>query len=802
MNSRFATVFSVLLLLAGVLVSGLLPGAYAQQNDVTVTIPEVEPDVGQTVTLSIETDLGGNEVDSYSNMEFTFDSSVINIVDVRDGDELSFGQITDQDTIRKEDTLRVSNIADAPVEGSGEFLEIEVELTQDAGIAFQLTPSNTDIFLKKSIFVLPDGSDLEVDSIDQGRVGQPSQSQFIHNAADPAAQTVDIYFGEERVLDDFSFRDATSFIDVLPAGIPVDVGVAPGGSGGPGDIIDSQTVTFDPDSTYTVVANGVLDPSQFVDNPDGEPIAFEFFVESGAKATAGSGEVDLRAVHGATDAPTVDIEEGTTTLLDDLTYRDVTTDYLTVTAEEKQILVTPGNEDNVLAPFEVDLSGLGGNAATVLASGFLDPEANQDGPGFALVAALPNGDVETFPPEDDIPIYEARLQGPDSTVTVEGTVTRAFGSYVRLQDASGPTGASGLVIRQTEDDSLGMAFREDITNDNITQGTRLQVTGTLSEFAGLLQINNEDFEDYNILGQGSLPPVQTVSLSDIQGPDGEDYESELIRVENLSFPNRDTTDGTLNGSTTYVVEDGTGATFPYRVQDSTETAVIGASIPMGTFTYEGVLGQFNNFSENDEGYQLIPVRISTGLPVEFAGFDAVRNGSTVELRWQTASETNNAGFRVQREAAEGWQELGFVQSKATDGTTTEAQSYRFVVERDLEPGTHRFRLNQVDLDGSTTPSRVVSVEVRMDEALSLTPPAPNPASGQTTLSFGVKKATEAQVVLYNVLGQRVKTLYNGTPRAGQSKTVTFDTASLSSGVYVLQLRANGQTRTQRLTVVQ
>jgi hypothetical protein len=53
-----------------------------------------------------------------------------------------------------------------------------------------------------------------------------------------------------------------------------------------------------------------------------------------------------------------------------------------------------------------------------------------------------------------------------------------------------------------------------------------------------------------------------------------------------------------------------------------------------------------------------------------------------------------------------------------------------------------------------------------------------------------------------VLGQRVKTLYDGTPRAGQSKTVTFDTAGLPSGVYVVQLRANGQTRTQRLTVVQ
>ena len=48
-----------------------------------------------------------------------------------------------------------------------------------------------------------------------------------------------------------------------------------------------------------------------------------------------------------------------------------------------------------------------------------------------------------------------------------------------------------------------------------------------------------------------------------------------------------------------------------------------------------------------------------------------------------------------------------------DGTTNEAQSCRFAVERTLDPGTHRFRLQQVDLDGTTSPSKVVSVEVRM-----------------------------------------------------------------------------------------
>jgi hypothetical protein len=302
-----------------------------------------------------------------------------------------------------------------------------------------------------------------------------------------------------------------------------------------------------------------------------------------------------------------------------------------------------------------------------------------------------------------------------------------------------------------------------------------------------------------VQGQGTPPAAQEVSLSDLQAPDGETYESELVRVEGVSFP--DSLVGqTLEAQTTYPIEDEEGTSFDYRVQNDSETAVIGASIPQGTFTYEGVLGQFT-FSGDDEGYQFIPVRVSTGLPVEMASFDAVRNGSSVELQWQTASETNNAGFRVQHETDRGWRELGFVESKAADGTTTEAQSYRYRVRQDLEPGTHRFRLKQVDLDGSTSLSDVVSVEVQMKEALSLGVPSPNPVTGQATLSFAVKEATDAEVVLYNVLGQRVRTLFEGTPRAGQSKALTIRAGDLPSGVYVVQLRANGQTRTQRLTVV-
>lgn len=195
-------------------------------------------------------------------------------------------------------------------------------------------------------------------------------------------------------------------------------------------------------------------------------------------------------------------------------------------------------------------------------------------------------------------IDDARSQGVDAQVTVEGTVTRAFGAYVRLQDDSGPTGASALVIRQT-----GGSFRDAITNGTITRGTQLQVSGALSEFNGLLQINGSDLDSYNVLGTATVPAPQSVTLSDL-ATNGEDYESELVTVEALSL----SASGTFANQESYTAQGGAG-TITLRIQTTDETTLGGTPIPSGGFTYTGVVGDFRG------DYQLIPVRESDLQPV-------------------------------------------------------------------------------------------------------------------------------------------------------------------------------------------
>jgi endonuclease I len=226
-------------------------------------------------------------------------------------------------------------------------------------------------------------------------------------------------------------------------------------------------------------------------------------------------------------------------------------------------------------------------------------------PLFLLLAAAP----PAAQAQQKVSIAEAREQGPGATVTVDGVVTRAFGDFVRFQDQSGATGASGLVVRQTSGD-----FYDDIQDGPLRPGARLTVTGTISEFNGLLQINEGDLSSYSVDGQGEAPAPQRISLQELQS-NGGDYVSELVRVEDLRFTNPGSR---FANDQSYEVTDGT-ATLTFRVQGADETTLAGTPIPADSFTYTGLSSVFNPDYLDEAAYQLIPVR-NTDIGAPRVGF--------------------------------------------------------------------------------------------------------------------------------------------------------------------------------------
>ncbi len=248
---------------------------------------------------------------------------------------------------------------------------------------------------------LPDGQTLAFGEITTAKV------QIIHNAADPAAASVDIYLGADLAIDDFGFRTATGYIE-LPANQPIEIGVAPGTSSSANDVIKSFPLRLLAADSYLVVANGVLDPAQFISNPEGRDIGFTLFIKDGVQmAEPEENEVALLIVHGSTDAPAVDIiARDVATLARGAAYADITR-HIIVPEDRYTIDVAAGSgnasgnavyrEGDVVASYDVDLNGLGGSTAVVFASGFLNADdGNQNGQTFGLYAATTEGQVVEF----------------------------------------------------------------------------------------------------------------------------------------------------------------------------------------------------------------------------------------------------------------------------------------------------------------------------------------------------------------------------------------------------------------------
>ena len=110
-------------------------------------------------------------------------------------------------------------------------------------------------------------------------------------------------------------------------------------------------------------------------------------------------------------------------------------------------------------------------------------------------------------------------------------------------------------------------------------------------------------------------------------------------------------------------------------------------------------------------------------------------------------------------------------------------------------------MDAVDVNGAFRYSTEVTVLLALDDFV-FEPAFPNPFRSTTTLRFAVATAQPVVAELYNAMGQRVRTLYAGTPAAGEMQTLHIDHAGLTSGLYVVHLTgAGGFTATEKIMLV-
>ncbi|MEM9985495.1 MAG: T9SS type A sorting domain-containing protein [Bacteroidota bacterium] len=139
------------------------------------------------------------------------------------------------------------------------------------------------------------------------------------------------------------------------------------------------------------------------------------------------------------------------------------------------------------------------------------------------------------------------------------------------------------------------------------------------------------------------------------------------------------------------------------------------------------------------------------FPVEWAELNAEWAPEGARISWSTASEQNNDFFEIERSNPEG--EYHSIGEVAAAGNSNETQHYQFSDFRagNQGQGTIFYRIKQVDLDGSFSYSRVMSVVPTGQPTLAL---SPNPASTHVRVDL-LHDDQPYEVSIINYLGNEI-----------------------------------------------
>lgn len=101
--------------------------------------------------------------------------------------------------------------------------------------------------------------------------------------------------------------------------------------------------------------------------------------------------------------------------------------------------------------------------------------------------------------------------------------------------------------------------------------------------------------------------------------------------------------------------------------------------------------------------------------------------------------------------------------------------------------------------GISPPGEYLHVEEIADQA-TIYQNFPNPFNQNTIIEFHLGEPGPAELVIYDVLGRRVATIFDGVTD-DRIQFVPFDASNLATGVYIAVLRAEGRTETMKMTLV-
>jgi hypothetical protein len=335
-------------------------------------------------------------------------------------------------------------------------------------------------------------------------LAQAPTYQIIHNCADAAASSVKIWANGSVLVNSLSFRNATS-TGTVAAGVYT-IGVSSPTAINQNQSLAQFTVTFANNVDYKIVANGIVSPTGY--NPTALMAPFTLHTyTTAAGPNPGPAQTQILVNHGSTDAPTVDVVApftGTMPVLPNVLVNNAAysnfSPWLTVSTSDIKIQVRDQFTENVVKEYSAPLQSLllGGSRISVIASGFLAPANNSNGPGFGLwVATAAGGSLIALPTTTTT---STRFQAIHNCAD-------AAAAQVDVWFNSGPTPTSAILIANNFAFRSATPFLDIPAGQTVTVSIAPPTSTSVSQAIANFTYNLSNSSKYQLIASGVVSPI-------------------------------------------------------------------------------------------------------------------------------------------------------------------------------------------------------------------------------------------------------------------------------------------------------
>lgn len=192
------------------------------------------------------------------------------------------------------------------------------------------------------------------------------------------------------------------------------------------------------------------------------------------------------------------------------------------------------------------------------------------------------------------------------------------------------------------------------------------------------------------------------------------------------------------------------------------------------------------------GWTSITLGYPVNLPIELSGFNAKNINDEIELFWETKSEINNSHFIIERSAdGQSFEDIGQVQGSLNSNST----NYYDFIDRQPPSRLAFYRLHQVDLDGRSSYSKVISVKVtEKNDSVIL---YPSITSDKLILEFNDFNDSYLEIQIIDMYGHMVNQQQLNTA----THSFDVDVSTLPKGHYVIKVLENSMSYSLRFVKI-